>query len=392
MLRSVIRTTAFMGKELTELLRRPGTVFSLILGPFAIMALFGFGYVGRHDFDAVVVVPEGSGMPVERAFYQELAGGNLVVVAVVPDVEEGRDLLLRQRVDLLIAAPADARTELMEGRQSVVQVEWDELDPMIAGLASVVADRLVSKLNAEIIERLAGEGIELARSAATEERLQVSPEVVASPVRTQTRNWAPTSPRVVDFYGPAVFALILQHVAVTLAALTMVRERLGGMMELFRVSPVSSTELLVGKYLAFGLLSLVVSAAVAALTVAVLGVPLLGGWMAFSVVAAALTFGALGLGLLISLVADSERQAVQLSMLVLLASVFLSGFVLPVDDFHAPVRAISYALPVTHATALLQSSMLRGTLAPLWSFAALLVIGIVLFGLARARLRRVMRG
>src|SRR3546814_2948786 len=58
---------------------------------------------------------------------------------------------------------------------------------------------------------------------------------------------------------------------------------------------------------------------------------------------------------------DSERQAVQLSLLVLLASVFFSGFVLAVDEFTPPVRAIAYTLPVTHGIQLLQDFMLRGS-------------------------------
>ena len=66
------------------------------------------------------------------------------------------------------------------------------------------------------------------------------------------------------------------------------------------------------------------------------------------------------------MVSDSERQAVQLSLLTLLASVFFSGFVLPLDEFTAPVRVLAYLLPVTHGIQLLQDLMLRGTTNYLW--------------------------
>ena len=75
-----------------------------------------------------------------------------------------------------------------------------------------------------------------------------------------------------------MFALIIQHLAVTLTALSMVRERLSGQMDRFRVAPVTSMELLVGKYVAYAVLSLALTAIVGALLVGVLGVPLLGGW------------------------------------------------------------------------------------------------------------------
>jgi ABC-2 type transport system permease protein len=104
-----------------------------------------------------------------------------------------------------------------------------------------------------------------------------------------------------------------------------------------------------------------------------------------------LTFASLGVGLLISLIADSERQAVQLSMLVLLASVVFSGFVLPVEEFIQPVRYLAYILPVTHGIDTLQESMLRGGIGDLWMLGALALIGVVLYVGSLLRLRRVLR-
>jgi ABC-2 type transport system permease protein len=162
-------------------------------------------------------------------------------------------------------------------------------------------------------------------------------------------------------------------------------------MDRFRVAPVSSMELLVGKYVAYAVLSLAVAAIVGVLLVGVLGVPLLGGWLPFVGIVLLLTFAALGVGLLISLIADSERQAVQLSMLVLLASVFFSGFVLPVSDFATWTQYLAYALPVTHGIGLLQEHMLRGEVRDTWMLGALAGIGLILYVGSLLRLRRVLR-
>ena len=186
-----------------------------------------------------------------------------------------------------------------------------------------------------------------------------------------------------------MFALILQHLSVTLAALSLVRERLSGQMDRYRVSPLNSAELLIGKYIAYAFFALVVSGLVAGAMVAWLGVPNLGGWPILVGLVLLLTFASLGLGILISLLADSERQAVQLSMLVLLASVFFSGFVLPVEDFIPAVRPIAYALPVTHGIQTFQETMLRGEIRSVWMVAALAGIGIVLYVVALLRLRRI---
>jgi ABC-2 type transport system permease protein len=101
-----------------------------------------------------------------------------------------------------------------------------------------------------------------------------------------------------------------------------------------------------------------------------------------------LLLSSLGLGLLIAVVSDSERQAVQLSLLVLLASVFFSGFVLAIDQFTPPVRALAYALPVTHGIRLLQDLMLRGGTAEYWQAAALIGIALVTLVAAWLVLRR----
>jgi ABC-2 type transport system permease protein len=162
-------------------------------------------------------------------------------------------------------------------------------------------------------------------------------------------------------------------------------------MDLFRVAPVRSWEILVGKYVAYGILSLVVAVAVAFLMVSVLHVPLLGTPDRLATAVFLVTFASLGVGLLISLLADSERQAVQLAMLVLLVSMFFSGFVLPINEFREPVRALSYVLPVTYGIQVFQDVMLRGGRGDTTYLVALVGLGVALYFVDAIGLRAVMR-
>jgi len=389
--RSIVRMASFTGKELREVLRRPGVLLSLIVGPFAIMFVFGLGYSGYRDpFSTEIVIPADANFPRDAEYYESLAPGRLDVVGVTDDREAAEERLRAGDTDLLIVAPENASAELREGRQTTIRVAWNEVDPVYDQLAGLATSILTSSLNAEIIEQAAAEGISFAEGELGE-ATSVSPEVIARPTTAETENVAPTEPAVLNFFGPAVFALVIQHLAVTLTALSMVRERLSGQMDRFRVAPVTSMELLVGKYVAYAALSLAVTAIVGALLVGVLRVPMLGGWPPFVGIVLLLTFASLGVGLLISLIADSERQAVQLSMLMLLASVFFSGFVLPVTDFAEWTQYIAYALPVTHGIATLQEHMLRGGVSDEWMLLALGVIGVVLYVVSLLRLRRVLR-
>ena len=117
---------------------------------------------------------------------------------------------------------------------------------------------------------------------------------------------------------------------------------------------------------------------------------MLGSPWVIAGVIALLVFASLGIGLLISVIADSERQAVQLALLLLLASVFFSGFVLPINEFREGVQYASYALPVTHGIRLLQDLMLRGGTNAWWEVSALAGLGIVLLVLTVLALRRAM--
>jgi ABC-2 type transport system permease protein len=162
-------------------------------------------------------------------------------------------------------------------------------------------------------------------------------------------------------------------------------------MELFRVSPVNSLELVLGKYLGLGIVSAVIAIVTSLLLVYVLGVPLLGDPWMVALVIGLVVFASLGIGLLISVVSDSERQAVQLALLLLLASVFFSGFVLPINEFTEGVQYLAYALPVTHGIALLQDVMLRGGTTDYWEIYVLVAIGFVLMLLTILALRRTLR-
>ena len=388
----LVRVTSFIGKELREVVRRPGVLASLVLGPFLIMLLFGIGYTGsRAPFRTEIVVPRDSPLPRDAEFYAQLGQGRIEVVGITEEQSATERRLRNRQIDLMVVAPADAVAELRAGNQTEILVAWNQIDPVYDGLAQLAVSTMVSELNAEIIRQAAAEGIALTGGELGPRVRDISPEVIAKPTTAVTDNVAPTHPTVLNFFAPAVLALVLQHLAVTLTALSMVRERLSGQMDLFRVAPVNSMEVLVGKYIAYAVLTLLVGGVVGALMVFGLGVPVLGGYVLAIGIVLLLAFASLGVGLLISLVADSERQAVQLSMLVLLASVFFSGFVLPVQDFIGAVQYFAYALPVTHGIATLQEAMLRGEVTTIWMIAVLAGIGVMLYVLSLIRLRRILR-
>jgi ABC-2 type transport system permease protein len=390
--KSLTRISSFLRKELVEVYRRPGAFFSLVLGPFLIMAIFGAGYTGvRRPLDTVLVIPAETGISRNAEEYQQLAGPAFRIVQIATDPADARGRLRRQQIDLLVVAPADLQGTLASGKQAVITVEYNEVDPILANYAGFLAERLSHQVNQAILTRAVGRGQEfLVRRTGRSELTRVPAEVIAAPTRVDAENMSQTTPGVVPFFAPAVLALILQHMAVTLTSLSLVRDRLSGAMELFRVSPASPIEIVIGKYLGFGLLTALMGAIVAGLVVGLLHVPLKSDPLFFATVVGLLILASLGLGMLISVLADSERQAVQLSLLVLLASVFFSGLVLPVAEFHQAVQAAAHLLPVTAGIRLLQDSMLRGGTYAGYLLGVLLTIAVAFFAATTVLLRRSM--
>lgn len=385
----VIRLAAIVGKELVESIRRPGAIVSLVLGPFLILALFSVGYDGiRRPLDTIVVVPPTSGLPTDPAKYQEVAGGGLRIVAVTPDARSADVALADGQADLVVVAPADPQADLRAGRQATMEVRVDTVDPLRLDQARVLTSAMAAAVNQRIVEAAVGGATDGADGAASSLSGTVRPEVIAAPTRANVVDTAPTDPGLIDFYGPAVLALVLQHLAITLIALSLIRERSTGAMEIYRVAPVSAGELIAGKMIAFAVLAAVVAATTLGVLVIGFGVPVLAPWSWVVATFVLLVFASLGVGLLIAMLSDSERQGIQLSLLLLLASVFFSGFVLQVDEFTAPVRALTFLLPVTHGIRLLQDLMLRGTTNQGWELVALWLIGGITLVVSLGLLRR----
>jgi ABC-2 type transport system permease protein len=391
-LKAAARVLAIVGKELIETFRRPGAVISLVLGPFLILAVFGVGFQGiKQDLRAIIVADPSVGLPTDVASYEPYRTRGVIVTGVTTDRQLAESQLRNDAADLVIVVPNDLRTALENGKQAELIVEIDQVDPVQANYAGFLSDFVIGSINRDIYKVGAEQARGYALRIGNKDLSNIPPEVIASPTKATVVNLAPSRPGIESFFGPAALMLVLQHMAVTLLALSIVRDRTSGAMEVFRASPVRATELVAGKVTAFGLLGTAVAALSLALMFLGLQVPMLAplGWVAL--VVGLMLLASLALGLMISVLSSSERQAVQLSMLLLLASMFFSGFVIRIEEFQPLVQAGTYVLPVTHGIRLIQDLLLRGEITQPWELLALAVIAFVTLIVSWLLIRREMR-
>jgi len=218
----------------------------------------------------------------------------------------------------------------------------------------------------------------------------ISPAILTRPFVSKTQTVSQTEVSPTSFFIPGVIVLLLQHMTITLSSLSLVRERRAGTMELFRVSPLKPIEILFSKYFSYMFIGLLIAAILILAVRFGLNSTMLGSWMDMLIIVVLLLFASLGIGFIISFLSQTETQSVQLSMIALLFSVFFSGFFLDLRYLLFPVRYISYLLPATYGTQMMQNVMLRGMQIQLPSLVNLTIFGVVLFVLAWVFLRRTM--
>ena len=280
------------------------------------------------------------------------AGASLEVMS---SVEDTLGLERENRARELLATLNELRMTTNDlddqaGSPGNLDAKQDELNKIQAGL-----DTLQSRLN---------------------EFTSLEPQVIVRPFQSEAKSVAEVDPEPMDFYAPAVIALLLQHLAVTTAALSIVREQNLGTMELFQIAPLTAGETLLGKFLSFLIFGGMLAAVLTLLMVFILGVPMLGNWWIYALIIFVLLFTSLSIGFVISLISQTDSQAVQYTMIVLLASVFFSGFITNLDLIWTPVRAVSWGLPTTYGIIMVRDLFLRGN-----PPAPLLLGGLVAIGI-----------
>jgi ABC-2 type transport system permease protein len=264
-----------------------------------------------------------------RAAVQDLlATGVLRLEHEVDTPQEVTQLLRDGRTSVGIVVPPDFERRLQEGREAL-QLMVDGTDTVV-----VASARQVAQL------RLAGRAQPVA---------DISVVSFFNPERRSAVNIV-----------PGLVGVILTLTMVLFTAVAIVRERERGNMEFLITTPLSRSELMIGKVLPYVGIGLVQTTVVLLLGVAVFAVPVRGSPLDLYGAAMLLIVANLSMGLLISTRAQSQFQAMQMTFFLFLPSILLSGFMFPFDGMPALARWIAEVLPLTHFMRLVRGVMLRG--------------------------------
>jgi ABC-2 type transport system permease protein len=359
------RLGAIVIKELRQL-RRDRITLAMIVGiPVMQLVLFGYAInLNLRGLDAAIADQAGSAG--SRALVMDMLATG--VVAPVRDARTPQELmamLKRGEISVGIAIPPDFERRRVDGREAV-QVLVDGSDTVVQGAAQQLAQVPLQARSSTTGTTPVGTG-------------QISVVSFYNPERRSAVNIV-----------PGLIGIILTMTMVMFTSVAIVRERERGNMELLIATPLSRSELMIGKVLPYAVIGLIQTTLVLLLGIWLFQVPVRGSVLDVYLAAILLIVANLTLGLLISTKAQSQFQSMQMTMFVFLPSILLSGFMFPFAGMPRVVQWIAEVLPLTHFLRLIRGVMLRGAgLFELWpDVLALLVFTAVMMTAAILRFRK----
>lgn len=367
------RLFAIVLKELRQL-RRDRVTLAMIIG-IPVMQLVLFGYAINLNLRGLSAgIADESGTAGSRALVMDmLATGVIRPVAAARTSQELVALLRQGRISIGVAIPADFERRRLDGREAV-QILVDGSDTVVQSAALQLAQVPVDTTSAA--------------SARAVLQHRLGPDQVQNPIGVLAF-YNPQRRSAINIV-PGLIGVILTMTMVLFTGVAIVRERERGNMELLIATPLSRSELMIGKVLPYAVIGLVQTTVVLALGVWLFDVPVRGGVLDVYVAAVLLILANLTLGLLISTKAQSQFQAMQMTFFVFLPSILLSGFMFPFAGMPTAIQWLAEVLPLTHFLRIIRGVMLRGArLGELWpDVLALLGFTAVMMTLAIARFRK----
>ncbi|MCX6549563.1 MAG: ABC transporter permease [Acidobacteria bacterium] len=251
---------------------------------------------------------------------------------------------------------------------------------------------LINGDNANTATTVYGYAQAIVRGVSAQLQLQlVGGRGFAPPIMMEPRIWYNPELQSTLFLVPGLIGFIVMISSVVSTSLSIVREKERGTWEQVRMAPISTVSYVVGKTIPYFFISLVSAFLIIGAAMLLFELPVRGSWLLLLFGASIFIIGALGTGLLVSTLVDSQALAFLISLLIsLLPTFILSGFIFPIASMPAPIRVITYGVPARYFLVILRGIVLKGLGFGMIAdqFLALGVYSVVVLGLASVRLAK----
>ena len=386
--RSAWKTLAVARKEMRQIVRDRRTLLILLFVPAFFLLVYG--YALNFDIRHVrIALQDNDRSAVSREVISSFVNsGYFDLYAEVVNDEEISRIVDRNLARAVLVIPQRFGADVAAGRPTSVQLIVNGDNANTATTVVGYANGLVGAISTryELAPQRAGDtrsgppGVEARLGSSTGPLLNVEPRVFYNPELRSTL-----------FLVPGLIAYIAMLTAVVSTALSIVREKEAGTMEQVRMSPIGPVPYILGKTVPYFVVSLASAMGIVLAAMVMFDMPMRGSWLVLLAVISLFLVGALGLGLFISSLAETQQVAFQIALLSsFLPTLMLSGFIFPIASMPEFLQVVTRVVPARYFLVALRGIVLKGTgPAVFWGdLVALAVFACVILGLASLRLRR----
>jgi ABC-2 type transport system permease protein len=356
-------------KEFVQMRRDRLTLAMMVVIPAVQLILFGYAIRTEVRHLPTVVLDE-SRTPESRALVDVMRNTqNFDIIGAVASRRELEDRLRSGSARAAVIIPPEFMRDLKRGRTATAQVIVDAADPLGSTAALSGASLAAAARSSEILSRGTGRG---------------------PPLQVRVRPWYNPGARSAVYIVPGIIGVLLSMTLLLIMSMAVVRERERGTFEQLIVTPIDKTSLMLGKIVPFVVVGYVQMTVILALGTLLFRTPIRGSIALLYAITLAFMMANLAIGLLVSTVARTQTQAMQLGFFFLLPNILLSGFMFPREAMPEVAQWMGALLPLTYYLDVLRGILLKGIgIEYLWrQTLVLLAIAVVLFAISVRRFRK----
>lgn len=354
---------SFVKKEFHHIFRDKRTMIILLAMPVVQIIIFGFALTNEVKNSKIAVWDQSKDAATASLISKLEASRYFEVEQLITGPGEVEKIFQKGKVKLALIIPPHFNEDLLHFNKAQVQLIADASDPNVANTLTTYASAIIQDYQSVITQNK-----KLPYTIETRIRMLYNPELKGA-----------------YNFVPGVMAMVLLLVCTMMTAITIVRERETGTMEIMLVSPAKPFKIIIAKAVPYFLLSAVNIASILLLSVFVLEVPVKGSLALLVGESLLFTLVSLALGLLISTKVATQQTALFISLVgLLLPTVMLSGFMFPIENMPLPLRTVSHLVPARWFYNIVRSVMIKGTgIEAVWKDTLILAGMLIVFaGLA----------
>jgi ABC-2 type transport system permease protein len=335
--RSLQRTVSVARKEVLHIIRDPMTLFFSLFVPIVEMFLLGYAIDTNVRHIRTVVLDQARTQETRQLLQSFVNTSDFRIIRYVWSDRELSEAVISGEARVGIKIPENYSRQFLAGQSAQLLVIVDGSESSVAGEAVNVSNAIALRRSLEeILDR------------------------PALPVDSRPRVLFNPDTRSANFFIPGLLVVMCQMMAVMLTANAIVREKENGTIEQLFMTPVRSAELMLGKLLPYLVLTFVEFSAITLVMRTVFQVPIHGSFLTLAAIMFPFVLAMLGLGLWISTRASTRDASMQMSMATVIPSIFLSGYVFPVDSMPVFFYGVAHCIPTTWMIDAARGVIIRG--------------------------------